>query len=219
MAFISIIDSESFDVTKSYFNKLKNKEEECYLVLDNYRNQEVNEMVKVVIAKEEITEIKQGILYVKMLEFKDSDKELDEFLEELIDPVDIFTYVVKLDENFIDLRKLTELVDKYGESKVRFVGGNLLAIKGAGVGFFADSFLAENKIKTNNVSRFDFTQAKLIDPDKLVTHEIDEYRARKNRPKKSTVKKERAKKVKSSDGTSVKPKKKKRSVADILNSY
>ncbi|PGF05255.1 hypothetical protein [Bacillus toyonensis] len=233
MAFLSIVDAESFDVSKSYFNKLKSKEEECYLVLENYRNQEVNEMVKAVIVKEEVTEMKQGILYIKMLEHSSSELELEQFLEEHVDPVDVYTYVIKLEENYVDLRKLTEMVDKYTESKVRFIGGNLLAIQGAGVGMFADSFITENKLKVNKTSRFEVTQVKLLEPSKLVTHEIEEYTARKNRPKKSTVKRERAKKTKLADGTEVvkpkkpksvksktpKPKKQKLSMEDILNSY
>ncbi|MEC2463854.1 hypothetical protein P9X10_02905 [Bacillus cereus] len=208
MAVLSIIDAKSFDVSKSYFNKLKSKEEECYLVLDNYRNEEVNEMVKAMIVKEEVTDINPEKLYIKMLEHASSELELEQFLEQLVDPTDVYTYVVKLDENFVDLRKLVEMVDKYSEAKVRFIGGNLLAIQGAGVGMFSDSFISENKLKTNKTGRFEVTQVKLIDESKLVTHEIEEYRARKNRPKKSTVKRERAKTKKSADGTAVsKPKK------------
>ena len=214
MAVMSILDASEFDSTKSYFNKLKSKEEPCFLTLDNYNNQELNEMVKGVIVSGEVEECKQGIAYFKILEYIDSPKELHEFLSELIDPTDIYTYVVKLGETYNDLRAMTEEVAKYGEDKLRFIGGNLLNLEGTGVGIFSESFISGHKLKVLPTVRFDFTQVKLIDSNKLVLRDIAEYNARKTQVKKSVAKKERT------ATTKAKPKaKKKKSMADILGSY
>lgn len=214
MAVMALLDASEFDVTKSYFNKLKSKEEPCFLTLENYRNEELNEMVKGVIVSEEVENVNQGVSYFKVLEYVDVPKELDDFLEELIDPTDIYTYVVKLGETYNDLRTMTHLVAKYGDNKLRFIGGNLLNLEGTGVGIFSESFISGHKLKTIPTVRFDFTQVKLIDKSKLVLRDIGEYNARKTQVKKSVAKKERT-------GTSTaKPKaKKKKSMMDVLSSY
>lgn len=212
MAVMSIIDASEFDVTKSYFNKLKSKEEPCLLTLDNYTNQELNEMVKAVIVKEPVESLKQGVLYYKMLDYEESDKELIDFLSEQVDPTDIYTYVVKLSENYNDLRELTEMIKIYTDTKLRFIGGNLLCLEGTGVGFFSDSFISTYKLKSSTSVRFDFTQVKMIPKENLVLRDISEYQVRKTQVKKSSVKKER-----STNKQTVKSKKK--SMMDILGSY
>lgn len=217
MAVVSFMDADQFDVTKSYYNKLKSKEEICYIVLTNYRNQPINETVKGVVVDPniDVKEIVQGVVYYKMLDYTDEPKELKEFLEELIDPADIYTYVVKLGENYNDLRVLTQLVSKYSDSKLRFIGGNLLALDGAGVGFFSDAFINQYKLKTKATIRFDFTQVKLIDSSNLVVRGIEEFSARKTQVKKSKVVKQRA----NSKPSRTKSVSRKRNVMDILGSY
>lgn len=217
MAVVSFMDADQFDVTKSYYNKLKSKEEICYIVLTNYRNQPINETVKGVVVDPniDVKEIVQGVVYYKMLDYTDEPKELKEFLEELIDPADIYTYVVKLGENYNDLRVLTQLVSKYSDSKLRFIGGNLLALEGAGVGFFSDAFINQYKLKTKATIRFDFTQVRLIDSSNLVVRGIEEFSARKTQVKKSKVVKQRA----NSKPSRTKSASRKRNVMDILGSY
>ena len=212
MAVMSILDANEFDVTKSYFNKLKSKEEPCLLTLDNYANQELNEMVKAVIVKEPVEELKQGVVYYKILDYTESDKELEDFLSEHIDPTDIYTYAVRLSENYNDLRELTEMVKIYTEEKLRFIGGNLLNLEGTGIGFFSDSFINTYKLKSSTSVRFDFTQVKMVPKENLVLRDISEYQVRKTQVKKSSVKKERSSKSKT-------VKSKKKSMMDIIGSY
>src|SRR5690606_5287778 len=187
------MDAVDFDVTKSYYNKLKSKEEVCFIVLTNYQNQPLNEVVKaVVVAPEvEVDEIAQDVVYIRELEYSEDNTNLTEFLLERIDPTDIYTYVVKLHENFNDLRELTELVSKYSDSKVRFVWGNLLALEGTGLGFFSDNFITKHKLKIKPAVRFDFTQVRIVDSSNLVVRGIEEFQARKVQVKKSKVSKDK----------------------------
>lgn len=215
MAVLSFMDANDFDASKSYFNKLKSKEEVCYLVLKNYTNQPLNSLVKAVIANDGVDEFEQGVLYIKELDHSSSDLPLDDFLEKHVDATDIYTYVIRLEENYNDLRELTRLVALYSDNKLRFIGGNLLALEGTGVGFFPENFIALNKLKVSPSIRFDLTRVKLIDSDTLVTHDYQEFIARKSQVRKSKVTKERKE---------AKPKKtktvsKKKNVMDILGSY
>jgi hypothetical protein len=219
MAVISFMDAKEFDPTKAYFNKLKSKEEVCYLVLTNYGNEEINETVKAVIVNDDITEMRHGVVYIKMLDYTNEEKELSEFLEEHVDPTDIYTYVVKLGENYNDLRVLTQMVSRYSDNKLRFIGGNLLALEGAGVGFFSDAFIANNKLKTKPLVRFDFTQVRCINSRDLVVRDLSEYHARKTQPKKSAVRKARTNAKPRSGANQAKRTNKKRSMVDILSAY
>lgn len=213
MPVVSFMNAEDFDVTKSYYNKLKSKEEICYLVLENYRNQELNDAVKAVIVEEEVEEVRQGVSYIKQVEFTSELGTLEEFVEQLIDPTDIYTYVIKLEKEYNDLRVLTNLVSKYTDTKLRFIGGNLLALEGTGVGFFSNSFINCLKLKTKSTVRFDFTQVKTVESSTLVTRGIEELQTRINRKKKSTVTKSK------STSKPAKPKKKKRTAMEIMSSY
>lgn len=215
MAVVSFMDAKDFDPTKSYFNKLKSKEEIAYIVLQDYSNEELNETVKGVITDGGVEEFTQGVIYFKLIDYNDSNLELEEFLEQQVDPTDIYTYVVRLGETFNDLRVLTRLVSKYSDTKIRFIGGNLLALEGTGVGFFPDSFVSTFKLKTKPSVRFDYTRVKMVEPKDLVVRELSEFHARKTQVKKSSVKKKQS----STGGTKKKTAKKRSSVMDILSSY